>query len=167
MTPVNASQRPSIWFLSPPLILLIFQLKRPLKSCLSSALTMLISETHQDVETSADGKGSMRIKTPHPQLSFPKYHTPIKQFKAFTSTTLSSLATPKPNSLALSFSARSTKVCSPSRPPPTLQLTDARSHRPRRPLRPPNSWPWLHRRRPLLLPRIHRPRTPRLRRARH
>lgn len=41
------------------------------------------------------------------------------------------------------------------------------SNRPRRPLRPPNRLARLHRRRPILVPRVHRPGTPRLRRPRH
>lgn len=101
-----------------------------------------------------------------PPPSFSEYHTSTKQFfQAYTSTTPSSRAIPKPNSPESSSSARSTKVHLPPSPAPIPQLTHPPSHRPRRPLCPPNSRPRLHRRRPLLLPRIHRPRTPRLRRA--
>lgn len=46
-------------------------------------------------------------------------------------------------------------------------LTDIQSNRSRRPLRPPNRRTGLHLRRPINLPRIHRPGTPRLQRRRH
>lgn len=140
--------------------LLIFQLTRPPDSHLNSNITMLINETHQDVGTSADGKGSMRT---NPRHFYPRHHTPIKHFQAYTSTTPSSRATPKQNSLGSSSSARSTKVRFPSSSPPP-PIDPAPSNRSCRALRPPDCRPRLHRRRALFLPRIHGPRTPRIRR---
>lgn len=70
---------------------------------------MLITESHQDVPTTADGKGSMR----KPVTSSGTLLLQTNLLQNYTSSTQPSQTTPTPNSPASSSSVKSTKACPP------------------------------------------------------
>ena len=80
---------------------------------------MLIIESHQDVPTSADGKGSMRNEPEAPPSG-----TSSKHSQAYTSSILRYPDSPRLNSLVLSSSARYTKVRLPPFSDPEIRLID-------------------------------------------
>lgn len=116
---------------------------------------MLIQESFVDVPTKADGEGSMRMYCPPAKSCMQADEAGIYTFHP----TIPGYPKARfPGVVVFSEIYQGTPIHLHTR----QILTDMQSNRPRRPLRPPNRRTGLHLRSPINLPRIHRPRTPRL-----
>jgi hypothetical protein len=154
---------------------------------------MLIQESHADVQTVANGKEStmrtmpLLLSCPHveeliylihdvrhiffspsnpwiPKSVWPS-HKPHERFRTYNMMGIE-------NSPECASSVRSIRVwnhvhLSTTYSGGTLRLTNTQSHWSRCTVRSSDRRPRLHRRRPVLIPRLHRARTPEVRRRRH